>query len=109
VTDSDRRFDSVLDERQVMSDETTPPTPGDRHAVVRDMLSDYLEDALPPPLREAVQQHLDGCPSCLAFLRTLRSTVELVGQLPTHRLPDRARRRIIDRLATTADSSSGGA
>ena len=109
MTDSDRGFEPVLGERQVViDDETSEGTRDPSHASIRELLAEYLEGTLAAPRQDIVRQHVDRCPSCRAFLRTLESTVELVGQLPSHELPDRVRRRILDRLATTADRSVGG-
>jgi anti-sigma factor RsiW len=108
VTDSDRFTEAAVSERQVaVSDETAVETRELDHAEVRGLLSDYLEGTLEAPERECVRQHLDRCPPCRAFLRTLERTVDLTGRLPMHRLPDRVRREILDRLTTTADRSGG--
>jgi anti-sigma factor RsiW len=110
VTDSDRSAEPVVGERhEETNDEAPVETAGASHASIRDLLSEYIDGQLAPPLSDAVRQHVDRCAPCRAYLRTLESTVELARGLPTHGLPDHARRRILDRLATTADSSSGGA
>lgn len=45
---------------------------------VLDFLLAYLEDELSPGERFAFDRHLVVCPSCVAYLRTYRRTVELV-------------------------------
>ena len=76
------------------------------HATVRALLSEYLDDALAPEWRERVGRHLDRCRPCRVFLRTLERTIDLAQGLPAHRLPDRQKRAILDRL-TAAEERSG--
>jgi Glycosyl hydrolases family 15/Putative zinc-finger len=66
----------------------TPPRPGDRaHRVVCqqvvELLGDYLEGTLEPPLYRDVDSHLAACPECRLFLDQLRTSIELVGALPS--------------------------
>ena len=48
---------------------------------VVELLSDYLEDALPADERERVEQHLEVCEGCRRALEQLRLTVRLTGML----------------------------
>jgi predicted anti-sigma-YlaC factor YlaD len=89
-----------------VTDSERGPEPAD-HVAIREQLSDYVEGTLAGSARERVGEHLEGCPPCRAFLRTLERTIDLTRGLPRHALPERARRRILDRLATTADSRGG--
>ena len=45
------------------------------HEMVRDQLSEYLDDALGEAARRRIDGHLAGCPPCAAYLDTLRVTV----------------------------------
>jgi len=45
-------------------------------------LSNYLDEQLDDSLCEKLQQHLDGCEPCKAFLASLESTIELLRQAP---------------------------
>ena len=47
-----------------------------------DQLSAYLDDALAPVERTAVEAHLDGCASCRTRLAELRATASLLRTLP---------------------------
>ena len=78
------------------------------HASVRGLLSEYLDDALEHDRRERVRRHLERCQSCRALLRTLEATVALAGQLPSSRLPDEAKRRILERVVTGVEHSAPG-
>jgi DNA-binding response OmpR family regulator len=72
-----------------------PKAGADRpHAVLREQLSEYLEDTLPPSARARVERHLARCAACGAFARTLRRTIELVHHLPPPRMPAAARVRL---------------
>jgi anti-sigma factor (TIGR02949 family) len=55
-------------------------------SVVR-LLADYLEHQLSPELRGDLEKHLQGCPRCLAQLRTYESTVSLLRSLCDEDLP----------------------
>ncbi len=58
-------------------------------------LSAYVDDALPPDERAAVEAHLGGCSVCRPELEELRSVRRLLAQLP-ERAP---RRSLLPRLA----------
>jgi hypothetical protein len=36
-----------------------------------ELVTEYLDDALPPGLRAAVVRHLDGCDGCVEYARQL--------------------------------------
>lgn len=44
---------------------------------VLDYLTEYLEGNLPPNERARLDEHLAACPPCVAYLRNLKSTIEL--------------------------------
>jgi anti-sigma factor RsiW len=44
-----------------------------------ELVTDYLEDALPPPDRARFEAHVAGCPGCDAYLAQMRTTLSLVG------------------------------
>jgi anti-sigma factor RsiW len=46
-----------------------------------ELVTDYLEGALPPAERERFEQHLEACPGCIAYVEQLRETVRLTGTL----------------------------
>ena len=52
--------------------------------VCRDLLeliSGYLDDALPHDVHAAVAAHLAGCDGCTTVLEEFRSTIEMTGML----------------------------
>jgi anti-sigma factor RsiW len=54
---------------------------------VVELVSDYLEDALPPAEHARVEAHLDTCPECAAYLAQLRVTIGALGRLREDELP----------------------
>lgn len=55
---------------------------------VVEVLTDYLEGALPPADRVALEQHLLFCDGCAAFLQQVRASVALTGRLQEEDVPD---------------------
>ena len=39
-------------------------------------LSEYLDDRIEPRTCEQMREHIDSCPSCVAFLRDLRQAID---------------------------------
>lgn len=61
-------------------------TPQNRSAsckVLFAQLSDYLDERLDDSLCEKLEQHLDGCEPCKAFLESLEATVTQLRKLPS--------------------------
>jgi anti-sigma factor RsiW len=46
-----------------------------------ELITDYLEDALPGDLRARIDAHLEICPGCPNAIAQLRTVVELTGEL----------------------------
>ena len=65
---------------------------------VRDLSSDFLEDRLPPSSRTKIQAHLRVCPACTAFIKSLASTINLLGKLPKSKAPPSLKRKIRERV-----------
>jgi len=50
-----------------------------------ELVTDYLEDALPPAERARFDSHIRQCDACLTYLQQMRTTLELLGSLsPQH-------------------------
>ena len=71
------------------------------HAAIRARLSDYLDGSLPTVELDDMRQHLDGCPDCQAYWRTLLRLINTTGQLPRV-APSQATR---ERLRTQLDAT----
>lgn len=46
-----------------------------------ELITDYLEGALPRRERRAFEAHLVGCPHCSEYLAQMRETIALTGRL----------------------------
>lgn len=55
-----------------------------------ELLTDYLEGALPPDEVAAVEAHLDLCAPCRTYLAQMRATIAALGSVPVDTLSDRA-------------------
>ena len=64
---------------------------------VVEVLTDYLDGALPSDEREALEQHLLACIGCATHLEQLRTTVRLTGKLSESDVPP----MLMDRMLTT--------
>jgi len=74
------------------------------HIACRDlveMVTDYLEGALPLARAAAVQAHLAECEGCTAYVEQMRRTIGLAAQLCDDDLPDELRARLLDAYRTT--------
>jgi MFS family permease len=49
------------------------------------LVTDYVDGVLPTDWRTHLDQHLAECDGCTAYLRQIRTTVELLGQIDTAR------------------------
>jgi anti-sigma factor RsiW len=65
------------------------------HEVI-EILTDYLEDALPPEERRRVEQHLATCDGCTAYLETLRETIRLSGMVREEQIPEEQKQQLLD-------------
>lgn len=46
-----------------------------------ELVTDYLEQALPAEEHERLERHLDTCQGCRTYVEQMRRTIELTGQL----------------------------
>lgn len=59
-----------------------------------ELVTEYLEGALPAEEVAAIEAHLDECPGCRAYLDQMRATIAVLGTVTVQTLPD----RIVDDL-----------
>ena len=71
-----------------------------------ELITDYLEGALPPDEVAAVEAHLAECDGCDRYLAQMRATLHVLGTIPVPTLPDQA----VDALmaAFARDTPRGG-
>jgi anti-sigma factor RsiW len=60
------------------------------------LLADYLDGSLDPETARALERHLEGCVSCLNFLKTYKTTTAWVGEVTYEEMPEELK----DRLAS---------
>ena len=65
---------------------------------VHEMSSDYIDEELEPRNRERVNAHLEWCKLCLAFINTLRATVNLLSSSEPQQPPPSLKERIRNSL-----------
>jgi anti-sigma factor RsiW len=63
---------------------------------VVELISDYLEGALPARSRRRLDYHLAGCPHCSAYLAQMRVTLRLTGRLVPEDLSPEMQREFAD-------------
>lgn len=70
---------------------------------VRKRASDYLESDLSEEEREWIQKHLELCLNCNSFMDTLRSTISMLGELPSKAIPNRLKEKLL-RIPSSRES-----
>lgn len=53
-----------------------------------EMVTDYLEGALPVELQQAADRHLAACLHCREYLEQMRRTIAVSGRLREEEVPD---------------------
>jgi anti-sigma factor RsiW len=53
-----------------------------------ELLMEYLEGSVAPDVREAIEQHVSGCPRCQAFVESYRRTPDIFRNATTVELPE---------------------
>jgi anti-sigma factor RsiW len=53
-----------------------------------ELVTDYLEGALPPGRHDVVERHLAACGDCRAYLLQMRRTLSVAGKLGPEDVPD---------------------
>jgi predicted anti-sigma-YlaC factor YlaD len=62
---------------------------------VVELVTDYLETALPPEEAELFEEHLNFCEGCVWYLDQMRTTVATVGRVREEDLPPETRERLM--------------
>jgi anti-sigma factor RsiW len=60
-----------------------------------ELVTDYLDDAMPPEQRLAFEEHLAICPGCVNYVEQMRKTVATVGVLREDSIPPEARESLL--------------
>ena len=75
---------------------------------VIDLLTDYVEDALPAEERRRVEAHLSGCDGCTTYLEQMRETIRLTGMVSEEQVPDQDKQRLLAAFRDWTRSDSSG-
>ncbi len=70
-------------------------TPGLTCREFVELVTDYLEGALPPEERRRFEEHLSLCDGCDIYLHQMRQTIEALGQLPEESLSPQAQDELL--------------
>jgi anti-sigma factor RsiW len=60
-----------------------------------ELVTDYLEDALPPAEHARFEEHLAECGNCEIYLEQIRSTIRLTGTLAPEELSPEAEEALL--------------
>jgi anti-sigma factor RsiW len=60
-----------------------------------ELVTDYLEGALPPARRRRFEAHLAGCPDCPEYLAQMRAIIALTGSVTTDDLTPLMRSELV--------------
>jgi anti-sigma factor RsiW len=63
-----------------------------------ELVTDYLEGALPPSDRSRFDEHLTTCPYCRIYLDQIRQTILVLGHLPEDGIPPEALDELLARF-----------
>jgi hypothetical protein len=61
-----------------------------------ELVTDYLEGRMAPPLRSRFDEHLMKCDGCAAYLDQMRTTIAVVGRLRVEDVPAAGRERLLE-------------
>ncbi len=73
------------------------------------LLAEYLEGSLDPKTARELERHLDGCASCLNFLKTYKTTTAWVKEITYEEMPEELKERLASFLkAKIRQEKTGG-
>ena len=62
---------------------------------VVELVSDYLEQALPADEAAVFEQHLNFCDGCALYVDQVRKTIDAVGELRAEDVPEETKARLL--------------
>ncbi len=62
---------------------------------VVELVTDYLEGALPPEEAALFEQHLNFCEGCVWYVDQIRATVEVAGEIREEDIPAETKDRLM--------------
>ena len=64
------------------------------HRTIFRHICENLDQDMDSPACREIRRHVDGCPECIDYLNSMKSTVALYRRYPSPLLSDSARRRL---------------
>ena len=61
-----------------------------------ELVTDYLEGALPSELQQRFDEHIAHCSGCQTYLEQMRATIRATGELSVESLSPEAERTLLD-------------
>jgi anti-sigma factor RsiW len=62
---------------------------------VVELVTDYVERALPADEAAVFEQHLNSCDRCVWYVDQVRKTIDVVGQLRAEDVPDDTKEQLL--------------
>jgi anti-sigma factor RsiW len=72
-----------------------------------ELVTEYLEDSLPPAERLRFESHIADCRHCRAYLAQMRITIRTLGRLTPEAIPDPVRDDLLQRFRTWREQRAG--
>jgi hypothetical protein len=99
---ADRALDPELLDPELLDPELTVVC---RQVV--ELVTDYLEGALPEQLRAAVERHLQVCPPCVVYVEQMRATAAALHDVPVESLDPSTRAQLVSAFRDLIPRSGG--
>ena len=61
-----------------------------------ELVTDYLEGALPRRERKRFERHIAGCAGCAEYLEQMRATIDALGAVTEESIPAQAREELLN-------------
>jgi len=61
-----------------------------------ELVTDYLEGAIPAPERARLEAHLAECPHCEDYIAQVRQTIRAIGELPLEPVSGQRQQQLLD-------------
>jgi anti-sigma factor (TIGR02949 family) len=65
-----------------------------------EVITNYLDGAMPPDERQRFERHLSYCAGCSTYVDQMRETIRQTGTVPRESLPPALRERIVAQFRT---------
>ena len=72
-----------------------------------ELLMEYLEGALAPDVRAAIEAHVAGCPRCVAFIASYKETPRILREATAREMPADLQSSLLAALRSRRDRASG--